>query len=204
MHYCFIYLLFRTKQVLPLLLDIYSETLLDRSFQTSWKFVDGSSAKSLDTNFNVFHATYLRRRADNDSRARLPSYGFQRTPVVTPAESNQNPVIVLLTLIHWIAIYPAVDSVIKPSSNRGQSHHNTGGFRLWLTDLRETLCYIESQQSHSEVGLPVIVTNNSKHSISFGVVSERFLQVSYLPFPFPELMKLKLAGIALKRPQNST
>ena len=73
MYFCFIYLLFRTKQVLPLLLDIYSETLLDRSFQTFWKFVDGSSAKFLHIKFNVFMQG---DETDNESRARLLSYGF--------------------------------------------------------------------------------------------------------------------------------
>ena len=41
-----------------------------------------------------------------------------------------------------------------------------------------------------------------KYSIRFGAVSKRSLRVSYLSFCSLEMMKLKLTGIALKRPQN--
>ena len=69
-------------------------------------------------------------------------------------------------------------------------------------DLRETLRYIESQHLHTGVGLPVIVNNSSKYSTRSGAVSERFLQVSFLSLSSPEMMKLKLAEIVMKRPQT--
>ena len=70
--------------------------------------------------------------------------------------------------------------------------------------LAETLRYVESwsQQLHTKVGLPVIVNNSLKYNTRFGAVSKRFLQVSFLSFSSPEMIKPKLAEIALKRPQT--